>query len=1033
MAKKVSLPVIPYTDALFDPSNGESKGPMCGGCPLAERKRLVGAGADGVVDIMFVSEAPSWASADEKKAHYNGKGGRVILESRKKILAADKKYNLKALKGFATYAIQCQAEPDDISTPVLNKCAPYLQAAIHHKKPKVILTFGANALRSVGVKIGGKFDEIRGRVLQFHVGDHPVLVVPTFSTRALLKSSGLYNLFYGDMQNAMRLATGQDEALINTDIGTISKDYIIPKTVAEVAALKDLIINYSVDGTAPQASAIAVDTETNTLHPERADAKVICISIAWGKGLSCAIPLWHKDAPWTAEELPVVVGYVREILACPKPKMLHGAKFDLKFLELRHGLLVHNVAWCSLLVEHLLREDQSGSYSLKILGRSYFPEFANYADKIHDMATVIAEEDVAIEAVLDGFKKPTKKKKQPKGCDPDAFVYVYGKKELSEGLYGKVDKLTKKQREEAINYENVPIQDLLVYAAIDTDLTRRLSRHQYERMALEDFEAKGRSLLRTHALPASRTLGGMEFRGIKVDQEYLGYLDTELGKLVVSKAAELQRLCNPNFVGEFNPNSSQQVGRLLFSEGVIDHTGKPDVYYIPGVTDKNEKTGAYPTNKKTLRAVVEWTKVNKGVPSPFVVALLDYRAAFKGKSGFLAELRSLSEADGRIHTNFSVHGTATGRLSSSHPNMQNQSKWIANFNFKKLFVPDDPVNELILNLDYKGAEVKIFAAYSRDPKLIEALNAGLDTHCFFVEQVYGIPYDEVLAAHEGRHPDSKRGAELKALRDIIKRVVFGTLYGAGPKKIAETAGVPMAKAQEVIELLFNMFPSIRKYVEATKQGIRKNGMVETFFGRRRRFPLYHVNSFFRSQADRRGVNMLIQSTSSDIVLGQLVELDRRIHEVEGRLCLTVHDSMVAVVPKKYVEQLPAFLNEICVKQVSDKYSWLPTPFSCDIEVGPNYGECVAIEHYIQAGPVAAHAVTLPAAAQDAYLKSLAKQVYKATMIRLPDAYRALNEEPDLTTRLEETFEEEALEELRDFENANRESDGVVPKIATIGE
>ena len=1070
---KVIIPETDVTTFLED-----TKGPLCEGCPLVTMKRLPGAGPTTPVDIMIVSESPSWVSVGEKRSHFQGKGGRIIRETWNKLVKQDTSFT--TLTRYDMYAVQCQSEPDDINKNVLERCSRYLKATVRLRRPKVILTFGANALKALGIKVGGRFDDVRGKMMTYSIdADTQATVLPTFSTRAILRTSGLYNLLMADMYRAMRIATGKDKVLTDTDISVISKDYRIPKTLEEVKELCDYIIEYRTPEGTPQNTALAVDTETNTLLSHHPEAKVICISFAWDVGKSCAIPLWHEKAPWTPAELKEVVGHVQRVLACPKPKVFHNWKFDGRFLELRHGFRINNVAWCTLLGEHLIREDQAGSYSLKILGRSYFPEFANYADHVHEMASSLSEEDQVISDLLDGYKTPSKSKKAvKKGVDEIANHAVFKRTELVAYLRGPLKDL-KKRIKDSVNYEKVPLDDLLVYAAIDTDLTRRLLRIQWTRMAAENFIPQGRRIMANHCIPASRTLGAMEHRGVRVDQEYLKYLKAELPKSVETACKELRRHWDNPLWGDFNPNSTHHLIKLLYNEGVhrgprwnpawgeysaeraqklgnklytetefnpaTDYRGLHD---IPGVTDVNTKSGQRPTDKKTLRAIVEHT-MKEGNPCLFTVALLDYRSAHKAKSGFLTEIEHLSQLDGRLHTNFAIHGTSTGRTSSSGMNLQNWGTWIAGFNLKKLLIPDDPESEVILNLDYKGAEVKIFAAYSQDAALIDALNRGMDAHCFFMEKVYGIPYAEALAANEGVHPNPIRGKELKALRSIIKRVVFGILYGAGPKKIAETAGISMEKAQEVIAQLFDMFPSIRRYVENTRYRIKSDAFVQTFFGRRRRFPLHEVSSFFRSQAERRGVNMLIQSTSSDIVIGQLGELDQHIQEIGGRLALTVHDSMVAVVPKKFVSQLPTFLTHYCVDRVTEKYKWLPVRFACDIEVGPNYGECMPIDHYLEGEHIAAELVQAPDkterlaaiktgtdalvvcySAKKADYATLSdegkagrnaangKALYRATMLKMPDAERALN--VDLEQRLEEQFDEEALEELRDFEDTNKE-------------
>jgi DNA polymerase-1 len=318
---------------------------------------------------------------------------------------------------------------------------------------------------------------------------------------------------------------------------------------------------------------------------------------------------------------------------------------------------------------------------------------------------------------------------------------------------------------------------------------------------------------------------------------------------------------------------------------------------------------------------------------------------------------------------------------------------LAGFNIKKIFLPDDPETEVILNVDWRGAEIRIFTAYARDPKLIDALNNGLDVHSLFVHEIYGIPYDDVANRDQWKDSDPPRYKKLNALRTNCKRVVFGILYGAMAKKIAETAGISEEEAQKIIDGMFTKFPSLKGYMDETVAEIHQKGYVETLLGRRRRFPLQGVNGFFRGQAERRGKNMKIQSTSSDIVIGQLVELDEHMAEIGGRLCITVHDSIVATVKKKYVHQLPAFLDHYCVQRVAQKYPWLPVAFACDIEVGPSYGETTSIDRYLK-------------------------------------AEKERNKTPEEMQIAD--FETEALEELRDDEEARAEAESIAAALGAGG-
>ena len=939
--ERVKLPVIPVDDPSLHPDNiSNVKGFPCQGCDLFDKPRVRGAGTHGHVDIMFVSESPSSWSANGQQVFY-GRGGRIIRTIWKELKELDAKrggaLGMARLRKWDTYAVKCQVEEGrdqsaTASASCVKQCSAYLNREILDGQPKVIVAFGATALRALGHK-ADKFMDSRGRLLDVQINGQMYKVLPTFSTKHLVAKTGLYNLFYADFVRAVRIASGVDEAGSNATLEEVTKDYRIPTTVAEVKDVCDTIINHVVEGAKTAAQcAIAVDTETNTVNPHRQDAKVLCVSFAWDTGRSTAIPLFHRESPWNEEEMEEVIGHVKRVLECPKPKVFHNAKFDLKFLELRHGWRVNNVAWDSLLGEHLLREDMTGSYGLKTLGRSYFPQFGNYADKVQEIAEQLTPEEEGVRTVLVKARKG-KPKKGILGFE-DGLAMEMSKKDLEAYLFG--TKKDRKKRAFDEGYERVPIDTLCIYAAVDTDLTRRLLRHQFGRMQQEGFQQHARSLMQSHCVPASRVLGRMEFDGFRVDRPYMDKLEVDLGKIVDEKKSLLDSMWDRdkrNKGIEFNPNSTNDIAHVLFNYGTPDATGKLVLRHGPWL-ELNKKSQKPKTDKKTLKAIAERMKC------PFSKALLEYRGAHKALTGFVHDIKVLSEYDGFLHTSFHLHGTSTGRLSSSNVNMQNQPKKLAGVNIKKIFIPDDPEEELIFNVDWKGAEIRVFTAYAPDKPLIDALNSGLDVHSWFTQEIFGIPYEEVEAKKD-------IDDEMSKTRTTVKRVVFGILYGALAKKIAETAGISEEAAQNVIDKLFNRFPSLRDYMDEVVAQIHSKGYVETLFGRRRRFPLQSVNGFFKGQAERRGKNMKIQSTSSDIVVSQLIEIFENIGQLGGRCCITVHDSIVGTIKKKYIHQAQDFFDHYCVKRVSEKFPWLPVSFAHDVSVGPNYGETIALADYIK--------------------------------------------------------------------------------------
>ena len=300
--------------------------------------------------------------------------------------------------------------------------------------------------------------------------------------------------------------------------------------------------------------------------------------------------------------------------------------------------------------------------------------------------------------------------------------------------------------------------------------------------------------------------------------------------------------------------------------------------------------------------------------------------------------------------------------------MQNVPKKLAGYSIKKIFIPDEP-SMAFVNCDAKGAEVRIFSAYSQDQELIKSLNDGMDTHSFFADAIvsavraesgatevlesmgldnsYPLTYDDFNNRETLKQTNPVYGEMVDKFRTAIKRVVFGILYGAGSKKIAETIGINLSQAQAIIEMLFQLYPSIPAYIERTKWELNTFGLVETYFGRRRRFGVKGATGFLRSRAERQAVNFKIQSTSSDIVLSSLIEIEKPLErDLGGRLLLTVHDSIGFQLPKKYVSQLPAFVEQYLNIKAGTKYPWLPVEFKWDYELGPSYGELKPFETYV---------------------------------------------------------------------------------------
>jgi DNA polymerase-1 len=455
-------------------------------------------------------------------------------------------------------------------------------------------------------------------------------------------------------------------------------------------------------------------------------------------------------------------------------------------------------------------------------------------------------------------------------------------------------------------------------------------------------------LMSTHCIPLSKHLAQMQFTGFPVDLNYLSDLDKDLKATVKKTEKELFEMA-----GEFTIASPKDVINILFQQGFYDAKAGKRVR-VPITDDlRRTATGQIKTDEKAL------LYVHNEFGYEFPKKLLTYRKAAKARSPFLVNVYEQAQFDGRMHPQFHIPGTSTGRLSSSDENMQNVPKKLAGFNIKKVFVPPFENDMVLVNTDAKGAEIRLFTAYSGDQKLIQAIMDGLDTHSYFVSQVWKeFTYDDVEGARAlvDDWYGGKRGCGENAFKDAealvrrrtnCKRIVFGTLYGALAKKIAETAGIPIEEAQEIIDLMFEMFPTIPAYIQSTQNEVSLCHGVYTKTGRKRRFPLATVR-MFRNRCFRQAVNFKIQSTSSDIVLWVLCRIAPIIlNDLKGELHATVHDSVTFSVPKKYLSQVPDMMYKHGTEAVAKQFPWLPVPFIWDIEAGPSYGEVINIKQYME--------------------------------------------------------------------------------------
>ena len=407
-------------------------------------------------------------------------------------------------------------------------------------------------------------------------------------------------------------------------------------------------------------------------------------------------------------------------------------------------------------------------------------------------------------------------------------------------------------------------------------------------------------LYETMEEPLLKVLSNMEMEGVKIDlaqlRRYSAGLTTEMNE-IQDRVREMAEDPNLNIL------SPKQIGVLIFEKLNLD----------PKVKPKSGVRYTYPTDEDTLSALSH--------KHPIINEILEYRGVKKLLSTYIEPLPNyISPATGKIHTTFNQAQTATGRLSSSKPNLQNiPIRTERGKEIRKAFVPSRP-DGVIVSADYSQIELRIMAHLSCDAHLIKAFREGQDVHAITAAKIFGIDLSEVTAEQ----------------RRIAKTANFGIMYGISAFGLSQRLKIGRAEAKKIIEDYFANFPSISSYIEDTLTCARENGYVETIFGRRRYLPdINSQNGTVRSLAERNAINAPIQGTSADIIKIAMINVDRRIKEegLQSRMVLQIHDELVFDAIKEEVDRL-----EDIVRTEMENVIRLSIPLTVECNHGNNWLE-----------------------------------------------------------------------------------------------
>ena len=443
-----------------------------------------------------------------------------------------------------------------------------------------------------------------------------------------------------------------------------------------------------------------------------------------------------------------------------------------------------------------------------------------------------------------------------------------------------------------IGFEQVAIELAAEYSAEDSDVTLRVHEALLPRI---DAQEGLKRIYREIEMPAREVIWRMERNGILIDSALLGQQSHELGTALIALENKAHELAGQ----PFNLNSPKQLADILFSK-----LGLP--------VQKKTPSGGPSTDEEVLSELA--------LDYPLPKVLLETRTLSKLKSTYTDKLpRMINPQTGRVHTSFSQASVITGRLASSEPNLQNiPVRTAEGRRIRAAFVA--PAGSSIVSADYSQIELRIMAHLSEDPRLLEAFAAGEDVHRATAAEIFGVTPLEV-------GPDQRR---------VAKVINFGLIYGMSAFGLARQLDLERSAAQAYIERYFARYPGVARYMEETRSQAKRDGYVETVFGRRLWLPDIRAQQVGRRQgAERAAINAPMQGTAADLIKLAMVAVQRWLDEknMATKLVLQVHDELVLEVPDAELAEvrleLPRLMTQVAKLRV---------PLVVEVGVGANWDE-----------------------------------------------------------------------------------------------
>ena len=809
---------------------------------------------------------------------------------------------------------------------------------------------------------------------------HECWVLPMYSMELMLVNPNVQNLIEADFVTLKKYLDIGEQAFVASPV-----EYEHVEDIERVREIftKDIV----------KAPIVSWDLETNTLKAERRGAKPLVISLCWEEGKGVTIPLEHKEFQWLPGHLAEIYHFIEDFVGSEDIiKVGHNIQFDIRFLRLTKGFKKF-VNHRDTKILYYLLVNQEVESSLRLSDMSYeLTDMGGYDKPLEEFKAqykidYIAKEKERIanwkaeykQAVIEEKAEAKAERRKPNiPPKPDFPSAEAPKNEVDGGDF---------------NYEWIPLKSMLSpYASGDVDACLRIY-NKLDAIGLKPENARIRELYTKHFPELIVGLSNIEANGVKMDTEYTrGLVEAytrEEDRLLqeMRKLPEVQRLeaelmalyqrgleewakppkerdpviakLRDKYKGgktTFSPNSSEHKKKILYQYTGIKLPYNKEMLvksaFEDGVPEDQIQWSDYKTDTK---AALPYLSQNHPEVKELADLLLTHSLVKTRKQNFTYKLLGMVDDLGLLHGGFNPTGTATSRLSSSDPNLQQMPRKtgdVKRFDYqhpiKRMFVTSFPGGAL-LQLDYSSLESRILGLAAGDAEMTQAFLDGKDLHRETATFVYGVPIEEVT----------------DDMRTMAKAVTFGLAYGETPFSFAPKHSMTVEEAEVVFNKYFKNKPAVKAFIDSTHEFVKKNGYVDCLQGFRRSLrDIYSNDSSKRNSALRQSVNTRIQGSGAFLTNSSVIHINNFIqkHNLRSKLVLTVHDSIVIDCPAeevhimaraaKYVmENLP--IDWLFIDWKGEKLRY---PIAADVEIGVTYNDMVdynmeeinsfkTIEHY----------------------------------------------------------------------------------------